>query len=678
MAFLSPHQKLSFLEETYQFVPAPPPVDIIEWVCSDAQLNRVSLYPRQATLLKILFLQDSLFTSYDEWVIEKWIDGFKVPEVKEEGDSYQFVPSGSLAVGIQPDIMDRIRINKEEGRKWFREVIPVIGRRGGKGHIGGIAGSYVLWNYILHWDPPGFYGVDRDKAIGMFVFAGKLEHAKANQWRDITNIITGSPQLSRFISRDTGSRLSLYSMADLKRLAGVRLPEKDTATFEILPKESTLVSARGPALMSAFFDEMAHVTASTARADAEAVYGSAVPALDQFGIDAFIYQGSSPWQMTGQFYTNYQQALSIDMETNLPIYPERLMVQLPSWDIYTDWDKAHRIPMVTGRTNTASFHFKIDEDSKLVAKTFDPIKFPIQVYDDKMRRLERANPETFKVERLAQWATVLDAYLNPDNVKRAFDQWDGRDIIPQTHGILSRSYFCHADPSKSGDNFGISLAHLEGPDEVGHMHVVFDKVHAWLPSDYETHEVDYVAIEEEIFRDWVVPFMPEWLTFDQFSSTQIIQSLRRRIINSGLPRRTQVWERTATNKENWAVAETFKTSLNLGWIHLPSHELLRLEMLFLQDKGNRVDHPSSGPVQSKDVWDTVSIIVHALLGSQVEVYRDQLSSILPQGSGPPGGFTPFAKGMQDGGDSIAEKFGSIGRKDDYGGGMGRGRRGGGR
>ena len=53
--------------------PAPIP-NIIDFVVGAEYLNRPGLYPRQATLLKIIFLQDDLFTPYDHDVIGEWIE----------------------------------------------------------------------------------------------------------------------------------------------------------------------------------------------------------------------------------------------------------------------------------------------------------------------------------------------------------------------------------------------------------------------------------------------------------------------------------------------------------------------------------------------------------------------------------------------------------------------------
>lgn len=677
--------------------------DIMEFVVRPDFLNRGRIYPRQATLLKLIFLRDDLFTDYDEAVLGQWADGFRLvepdeyPEPDDVDDILRFESRGGLARGLTPDWDTRLKMCKEEGRSWFREIIPIIGRRGSKGHIGGLSGSYVLWNYLQKYDPQEFYGIDRDKKLMGIVFAGKKEQAKANQWRDLVNVITGAPCFRPFIESSLGETLTIRSPHDQKRIeelrdAGIKT-SMDMATFEIVPKESTLMAGRGPTSFMQFYDEMGHVIATGANRSAEDVYEAATPSLDQFGVDAFLYEGSSPWQMTGQLYENYLQALSVDAVTRLPLRPEMLMVQLASWDLYEDWDIAETIPMVPG-DHTVRTHIilgitpklgkrptegdwlgqltevksiepadepgknrvEVERHSKLSrwqdydanhepvgeprVVCFPTFKKAIQTYDTQMRRIERANPDTFRVERLSQWAAAMDAYLDFDQIQEMFAPWEGRTLHMQEQGILSRSYVAHGDPSKSGANFGFAIAHTEGPDDEGLYHVVFDKIHAWHPSDYEDSRIDYIAIEKEII-DFGKAFMPSDLTFDQFNSAGMIQRIQRALNAMRLPKRVSVYERTATAPINWKMAETFKTALNMGLIHAPYFELAELELRFLQlTAAMRVDHQTSGPVQTKDVADAMFNVVYSLIGEQMGAFlKQELGNLSIRGS-QAGGFKP--------------------------------------
>jgi hypothetical protein len=604
--------------------------DPITFVMGDRWLERANMYPRQATLLKIIFLRDDLFTEYDHMVIDEWEASFR-----STGNN-----------GITPNVRSRITQLRAEGRKWFREVLLVMGRRAGKGHISGLSMAYVLWHYMAKGDPQGYYGVDRDKKLVAMVFAGKRDQAKATVWQDAVNYITGAVCFAPYIRAPLqAEKLSVYAPHDFIRMKkrldqGMNPEEINMATFEIVPKESTLMAGRGPTSFCQAYDEMAHVVASGANRSAEDVYGAATPSLDQFGKDGFIIEPSSPWQMLGQFYTNYCNSILDDEEGN-PVYPEMLMIQLASWDIYKDWEMAHTLKVFPD-----GYEGDLGEYVDMPPLYFQPLRGAIQAYDDQMARLEQSNPETFKVERRSHFAVTLDAYLNEDKVRQIFAPWPDRDpsfggpaLGMQTGGRMDIDYCAHGDPSKSNANFGLALAHTEpGPD--GRLHVVFDKIHHFHPGDFEDHIVDYDEIEGWIWDNMLAPFMPTQMTFDQFNSAQVIQRLHRRSRTSGLPKTTTVFEDSATKQKNWQRAEIFKTAVNLGYVHSPYYEQGELELRFLQEKKGVVDHPDAGPVQTKDVADCMMQCVMNLIGDQIVSMRSELGSMRPTGA-MPGGISPF-------------------------------------
>jgi len=371
----------------FKLFTGPQVPDPITFVAGEQWLDRGNLYPRQATLLKLFFLRTDLFTDYDYEVLDEWTTSFA-----ETGNN-----------GTQTDVLHRVEMLRADGYRWFREILLVMGRRAGKGHISALAFAYVLWTYLAKGDPQGYYGVDRDKQLALFVFAGKKEQAKANLFGDVYNVITGAPCFTDYINNAQTESITIFAPNDFVRMRnrerrGV-VAGRDAATFTIQPKESTLMAARGPASFAQGYDEMAHVVAAGANRSAEDVYGAATPSLDQFGKDAFIVAPSSPWQKTGQFFTNYEQALEVDEETGEPVYPERLMVQLTSWDIYKDWERAHEIPLFPEGFMGDLGEYDPESDDWVPYPTFRPLKGAIQAYDAAMQRLEKANPDTFKVER---------------------------------------------------------------------------------------------------------------------------------------------------------------------------------------------------------------------------------------------------------------------------------------
>jgi hypothetical protein len=609
--------------------------DPITFALGERWLNRPQLYPRQATLLKVIFLREDLFTEYDYAVVQGWEESFR-----KTGNN-----------GIVPDVLKRMRLLKSLGYFYFREVLLVLGRRAGKGYVSAIAMAYVMWRYMSKGDPQKHYGIDRDKQMACFIYAGKKEQARENLWKDLVNVIQGSTCFAPYMSKPLGESLSVYAPHDFVRMKKLRdrgiITERDMATFVIQPKEATLMSGRGPTSFMQGYDEMAHVVNSGANRSAEEVYGAATPALDQFKKDAFIVEPSSPWQMIGQFYTNWQHAIAIG-EDGEPEYPELLMLQLASWEIYYDWEVAHQLPLFP-----EDFLGDLDEYVKEPHPQLQELQFAIQEYDDGMRKLEKSNPDTFKVERRSHWQATQDAYLDPDKITAMFRT----DLEMRTEGILSVFYKGHADPASVNAHFGVAIAHMEDRED-GFKRCVFDYIHHWSASDFPDNIIHYPTIGDHLFR-LITGFKTDEFTFDQWNSIETIQRLMARVREEKIPKRIDIYEKTATNAHNWERAENFKVCLNQGWIEAPYYEQAELELRFLQLKNGKVEKQDAGPVQTKDVADCLMEVVWTILGEQAHQWTKGALSNFKAGGTAPGGFDPYAREKKD--ENILGALSGLGR-----------------
>lgn len=623
--------------------------DIIEFCLSDRYLNKETLYPRQATLLKTIFLQDELYTDYDYDVLDEWVSAWKFPEISPDQTTGYW--GGDW--GISPDVLDRMKILKDEGNRWFNIMLAVQGRRSGKGYIGGICAAYVLWHYICSGDPQKVYGIERTKRLATQVFAGKKEQATKNQWGDIANTIMGAPIFDPFANKSLGESMTLLAPADRPRarewISRGRDSAMDISTFEIVPKEATTMASRGPASIMLFFDEMAHMVNTGVSRSAGDVYDSAEPSLRQVGVDSFTYCGSSPWTMQGKFYELVQEGLEIDAVTKAPMNPNILLLQLSSWDIYLDYERTQEGLVASPRYQPKG---GVDSEGRPWYKPVKPVRYfpelkkPIMSYDRHARQLERLNPSKFRVEYRAKWETALDAYLPGEHVDRMFQApWDGILLEQKEVGNPGGyDYVAHGDPGKVGSNFAFGIAHLV-PDPAGSSipYVIFDRVHAWTPGDFPTtndsgeivYEMDYIKIGQDL-GEMAENFLFTDLSFDQWQSINFIQTLRNRLGKVSY-KRFQVWERTATHALNWATAETFKIALALGRVRAPYYELAELECKFLQKlPGDKVDHPTTGPCTTKDVYDVLSIVTYKLIGREIAAAYGEDFAALRVGAAMPG------------------------------------------
>lgn len=602
---VSPEQRLRRIEASIlpppsaaspseiQSLPVP---NVVDFVVSAHYLNRPMLYPRQALYLKLIFLQLDQLTDYDYSVLRKW--GLWSDHALEENRAY----------GIPSDLLDRIKMLKELGRLWFREVLAVIGRRGSKGYMGAISTSYIVYQLLALGDPQAYLGLPKGKVITIPVFAGNFMQARDVLWSDVADMIENAPCFNPFIARRSSSRLTLYSPWQLA------IPEakRGAPAIEIVARESTESAARGFASPLLLYDEVAHVD-SNGTSSAERIYVSSTPAQATFPREAFSYLPSSPRHKTGQYYELYEQSLAMGPD-GVAANPEMFPIQLPSWDLYLDWEDAHLIPMYPGGDTFARMESAhVTEDSP------------------DLQRIKRTNPEMFRVEFQSLWAEVQGQFLDPEMVNRMFEPFDGRTLEMVEVGSRTRKYVIHVDLSMVGDNTAMVIGHTERTSDPMRPQVIIDLIRVWRPGDFEGRRIDYSAVEAEVRRH-IDAFAPHQVTFDSWQSMAMIQNLTEHARKRGL--RTHVRELKTTNRDNRERAEAFKGALYDNRVHAPFHELTRDELLFLQDLGSKVDHPTSGPVTTNDV----AVCLFAVVAELLELARDPgrlFSAVQLTGMGPP-------------------------------------------
>ncbi len=381
---------------------------------------------------------------------------------------------------------------------------------------------------------------------------------------------------------------------------------------------------------------------------------------------------------------------AIDAEeglTELVADPEMLVVQLPSWELYRDWEKG---PSLVGVRFKRAIQYPPEGET---------------VESQKMARLEKRNPEKFSVERRAQFASVLDGYLDEDKVDRIFQPFEGK-VLQQTHdGILANSYECHIDPGRTNANFAMAIGHLEKSTLKDHSpecgaspdqncvspkchfwsHVVIDYTRVWKPEDYSEHTIDYLEIERDL--EEVIARFPSMSNFtsDQWNSASILAKLKEFVRKQKLG--TAIREVTFTDKRNQEVAEKFKSAVNLGWVHAPLDDyfnsegagvvscLLAQELKFLTEKSGKVVKQEIGPVTTKDLADCVMEVSVRLLETQLDnwtrlILEDSAPSFGFEGGYPKSGSEDVGgvlNGMRSGVDterrvtSIREALNSYGR-----------------
>jgi len=663
-----PNQQLRLLEQGFDplsvlrqsLSQGTPWQSIIEFATSEEYCG-LTLYPRQQTLLRLIFLEVENMTDFDKKVIEEWRTGFL-----RHRNVY----------GVQPDIWERVEYLRHRGYRRFPHVQAVLGRRASKGYMGAILAAEQIAYLISLDNPQGHYGIRDNKDCFLNVGATSQVQAQRHQFADIRDVVEGCAWLQPYIAETKDHQMRLRTPADLRRIAQMRAQnvpiEHTIATLWVVALSASSVAGRGATAYANFFDEFAfHVQGTQSTKTGDEIYEDWQPALGQFKKDALTYVPSSPFTKTGKFYELYQRGkvlmsdytgpgsglteealaelhamqVKADLDkTELKAEPTYLIFQGPSWSLYENWERGPELVQV---------RFSMAPEDDLSS-------------EEQMRR-KLANPEKFAVEREGQFAEVMGQYLDSQKVEAMFYPIPWRrpedcflcdergfnaehelclhPLTPSPYGKFTTKYRIHCDPSKTGANFAMAIAHTEQApcDSCGapwngwdncrecmngtHWpHVVFDRLKVWRPQDFpvnpETnkHEVDYIQIEREL--DETLYTFPSTTKFsaDQWNSAGFLQRLKKKY-SPGI----RVIEETATEKANYERAEKFKSAINLGWVHSYKDEffedgqsLLENECKFLSEKNGKVVKQDVGPVQTKDLYDAVSVVTTDLLHEALE------------------------------------------------------------
>lgn len=664
---------MSILDSIEQSL-SPEKISIIEFA-EDSRYCGKKLYPRQALLLKLLFLEE--LTNEEEDILTYWAQGGR----------------NGTEITISPDVRERTEWLRENGYSHFREVILVGGRRSSKGFLTGLSMAYVMWNTLQLQDPGTYYGIDAEKDIQFSCIAGSEQQAKEFQYQDLSTTIESCRSFEPYLVKSLETEVRVATELDLRKIHQAKIQgnkiQKDIARLRGKALAANASTLRGSATMVYCIDEMAHMLPGESKASADQVYGAADPSLEQFGLDGMAFLNSSPYTKIGKFFEQYAAAL-LSFDPARPIDerpdlegdgiegemvpngdPRKFTLQYPSWALYEGYKKSkHKFQYVI----MASPDWDIDEK--------DEDGEDIYSKEDK-RRISQAiskendNPDVYKVERRGKFAEVTDAFLNPAKVDAMYKgvphEWvidpDGRKKLSYIPLVTNwgeeisnlHRYKFHVDPSSTTAGFGFAIAHIEyfpvsfEEQERVEEHVVFDLIKRWMPKEFVGEVIKWEPILVELMN-YAEMFMPFEITMDQHQSAEPMQDLQERLMARNI--NTRVYEKYSTNELNWKRWEVFKTVLYQGRLHAPfdtaDSKFSAQELKFLQEnrtggKYPKVDRQEIGPVQTKDMADCMAECAFSLIGNMmVNRTRERLSNTSLVG-GAVGGYGLGYSGKPQGG-----------------------------
>lgn len=285
-----------------------PPWEGITDFVSHPSFCGMRLYPRQMTLLKLIYLETEQMTQYDFDVIEQWRGTFKDP---------------SNPMGVQSDIWDRVKYLQNAGYSHFPHVQMVLGRRASKGILGGLltterlAYLYSLGSWQRHYTQvPG-------QIAEVLVSAPSLNLAVTRQFKDVRNTVLNCAYLREHVVGDKITEFFIRTPGDEQTIIENQLDgiqsDREIATIVCKASTAASTSGRGGTGIVNMYDEFAHMLSGTgSNKTGEEIYSAFQPSLDQFGKDALTYVASSPYNKIGKFYDLYQEG-----RVTMPEYDRR-------------------------------------------------------------------------------------------------------------------------------------------------------------------------------------------------------------------------------------------------------------------------------------------------------------------------------------------------------------------
>lgn len=245
--------------------------------------------------------------------------------------------------------------------------------------------------------------------------------------------------------------------------------------------------------------------------------------------------------------------------------------------------------------------------------------WPIVVFDDDLRKEQAEDPVRFGTEFLAEWVSSQEALLPRDAVEDIFGPHHGEILEEPARGTMRIEYRLHLDPAKFHDNFAGVLVHVDHDDD-GDAHVVVDRIMVWSPRDFPGNEIDFEVVLSDVI-DLIDRFRPRNVTIDQFEREYFMEGLGKYLARVGLTNKVKVMRRNVSGGQKLNQASVFRQLVTQRRLHAPPHRLARDECLFVQLRGTTVAAPTSGPVQSDDIFDSLLAAAFDAIGGDPQIHR---------------------------------------------------------
>jgi hypothetical protein len=463
-------------------------------------------------------------------------------------------------------------LKKYESGNLFQELVLVWGRRSGKDFVISILALYEAMKLIEtpSGDPHALYGLSTGAPFTIITIANSAKQAEI-LFQEIRDKVMKSSYFSDKISPEGILQDTMFLMTPADRRRNEEMVARGLPTSPgsvvIRAGHSNSDTLAGIGCYCLMLDEIGLYKQTPGSSGGEAIYRTLAPATatyvrnekytDDDGVEheRVVYDGkivciSSPRGKEGVFY---------DLFRTSPTVPQRLSLRLPTWVVNTR-----------------------------------------QSHDGLRNMFSQMQDDEFNMEFGAEFAgTAGHSFFPRDVVEDCFKV----SLQFKECGEPGKFYFCHLDPATSSHNYALVVCHrdqyIRKDTGKSDFKVVVDHIKFWQPSK------DRPIVNEEIetyIKKLSRRFYFSQVSFDQWNSAASIRSLQ----GAGIPAKLTRF----TKRHKIVIYDYLYDLASSGRLHIPHHELLKNEMLYLQRRymptGYRVFPKRDGSIRTDDLVDALA------------------------------------------------------------------------
>lgn len=359
-----------------------------------------------------------------------------------------------------------------KGEKAYRELVLVVGMKGGKTALAGVLACIEEYSLYKHDDFREHYGLPKGKQVFILNVAANENQAKKTIFAEIEAIINTAPYYQN-------------------RPA----PQSNQTTFDFAEENVVIQSGHsnsnalvGPLCKAVLMDELDRFAAADAekgKGSANKMYNSISRNVTPFKQEGKIISISSPMHVNGPIIKLFNQTKA---------EPSMLGFWLATWELNPN--------------------LPFDCETLQIELRKSPEDFWRDYGAQPAHSLEKYYRDRSKIDNIFVRGKKL-GLRNPIQANGTFEEW--------FRGDPRYTYHLHMDPSVKNDTFGIAMSHRDD------KYVITDLAHFFHPGE---GEIDYAMVQE--FLDNLVGRFPtlSTATYDVYLAVQLYQSLQAKGIDT--------------------------------------------------------------------------------------------------------------------------------------------------